>query len=69
MTAKPLSKCPKCKGKLKKLIGAGSGIIFKGSGFYATDYRKTSGTSNPSVPTQNTCPKTKDGCSSCPHNK
>ncbi len=40
ITAKPLRKCPKCgKSKLKRLIGAGSGLIFKGSGFYATDYR------------------------------
>ena len=40
ITAKPLRKCPKCgKNKLKRLIGAGAGVIFKGSGFYATDYR------------------------------
>jgi putative FmdB family regulatory protein len=32
--------CPKCKGrKVRRLIGTGAGIIFKGSGFYATDYR------------------------------
>ena len=37
--AHPLRKCPKCGGKLKRLIGTGGGIIFKGSGFYATDYR------------------------------
>lgn len=30
---------PKCKGRVKRLIGGGSGIIFKGSGFYTTDYR------------------------------
>jgi putative FmdB family regulatory protein len=43
----PLTVCPKelCgqkkwgKGKIKKLIGAGAGLIFKGSGFYITDYR------------------------------
>jgi len=35
-------KCPKCsKLKLKRLIGKGSGIIFKGSGFYANDYKKS----------------------------
>jgi len=40
MSAEPLKVCPKCKGHLKRLIGKGSGIIFKGSGFYATDYKK-----------------------------
>ena len=39
MTAEPLKRCPKCRGKLKRLLGAGAAIIFKGSGFYATDYR------------------------------
>ena len=35
-----LKKCPKCgKLKLKRLIGTGAGVIFKGSGFYETDYR------------------------------
>jgi putative FmdB family regulatory protein len=37
-----LKKCPKCgKSKLRRLIGAGSGIIFKGSGFYETDYKRS----------------------------
>ena len=40
ITAKPLRKCPKCgKRELKRLIGAGAGVIFKGPGFYQTDYR------------------------------
>jgi len=40
MKARPIRKCPEC-GKLgvQRLIGAGAGIIFKGSGFYQTDYR------------------------------
>jgi len=43
ITAKPLRQCPKCrKRKLKRLIGIGSGVIFKGSGFYQTDYRSES---------------------------
>jgi putative FmdB family regulatory protein len=43
ITAKSLRKCPKCgKPALKRLIGTGAGIIFKGSGFYATDYRSES---------------------------
>ena len=39
---KPLSRCPKCRGKVRKLISQGAGIIFKGSGFYQTDYRSAS---------------------------
>jgi len=39
MTAKPLAQCPKCGGKATRLLGTGGGIIFKGSGFYHTDYR------------------------------
>lgn len=39
ITERPLSKCPVCKGRLQRLIGTGAGFIFKGSGFYATDYR------------------------------
>lgn len=58
ITAKHLDKCPKCNKKVKRLIGSGSGIIFKGAGFYATDYRK-----------QKTCPKAKEGCNACPHSK
>ena len=43
ITARPLRKCPECgKAELKRLIGAGSGLIFKGSGFYQTDYRSES---------------------------
>jgi len=41
--ARPLRKCPKCgRNKLQRLIGTGAGIIFKGSGFYETDYRSES---------------------------
>lgn len=39
ITAPPLEECPECSGKVKRLIGAGAGLIFKGSGFYITDYR------------------------------
>ena len=39
----PVRKCPKCKKlKVKMVFGAGSGIIFKGTGFYQTDYRSKS---------------------------
>jgi len=40
---KPIKKCTLCKdGKVKRLIGTGAGILFKGSGFYTTDYRSDS---------------------------
>ena len=42
ITAEPLKRCPKCRGKVKRLLGTGAGIIFKGSGFYQTDYRTDS---------------------------
>ena len=43
ITAKPLRKCPECgKLALRRLIGTGAGIIFKGTGFYETDYRSES---------------------------
>jgi len=40
---KPLKKCPKCrKSKLRRVFGTGAAILFKGSGFYQTDYRSES---------------------------
>lgn len=43
ITEGPLRKCPSCGAlKLRRLIGAGSALIFKGSGFYITDYRSES---------------------------
>jgi len=40
ITARALRRCPECGNMgLKRLIGTGAGIIFKGSGFYETDYR------------------------------
>ena len=40
MRDEPLRKCPKCRrAALKRLIGGGAGLIFKGSGFYITDYK------------------------------
>ena len=43
ISAEPQTKCPKCKKKkLRRLFGAGAGLVFKGSGFYQTDYRSDS---------------------------
>jgi putative FmdB family regulatory protein len=43
ITADAIRRCPECgKAKVKRLIGTGAGLIFKGSGFYITDYRDSS---------------------------
>ena len=77
MSSEPLKTCPKevCgmkkwgKGKVKRAIGTGAGIIFKGSGFYITDYRsegykdsakKDSAASSPSTPPAETKTATPD---------
>ena len=67
ITAKPKTKCPECGKKLRKLISSTGGFIFKGAGFYATDYKKTS-KSKDSLPVNN-CPKAGTGCSGCPGQK
>jgi putative FmdB family regulatory protein len=59
---KHLEACPKCHKKVKRLIGSGSGIIFKGSGFYATDDRKTP----KSKKEKGACPHANPGCGTCP---
>lgn len=43
MSEEPLKKCPKCKkSKLRRVFGTGAAILFKGAGFYETDYRSDS---------------------------
>jgi putative FmdB family regulatory protein len=60
---KPKTKCPKCGRKLKKIISGTAGFIFKGPGFYSTDYKKSNKPSDsPKVPV---CPKVKQGCTGC----
>ena len=56
MTDEPLKECPECKGEVKRLIGSGSGLIFKGSGFYATDYKRKSAARET---------QSNDACSTC----
>jgi putative FmdB family regulatory protein len=53
MTAEQLTKCPKCGGSLKRVIGTGAGTIFKGSGFYQTDYKNKSTKNNNGNKTEN----------------
>ena len=67
MTDKPLKKCPKCGGKVQRLIGSGAGVVFKGSGFYETDYKKSSASSSSTnKPVAKSCG---EGCKSCPAKK
>lgn len=40
ITEAPKTECPNCEGNLKKMVTIGAGVIFKGSGFYETDYKK-----------------------------
>lgn len=65
MSEPKLVKCPKCKkNKLQRLIGTGGGVIFKGSGFYETDYKKKDAPSSDPIPAA-----AKPSCASgaCPH--
>ena len=64
MTDEPLEACPKCHRKPRRLIGSGAGIIFKGPGFYATDYRKISPADSPKKGSP-ICPQKKEGCNAC----
>jgi len=64
MSDEPLKQCPECGGHVKRLVGGGSGIIFKGSGFYCTDYHGK-GAPSSSAPAGHKC----DGscCHNCEH--
>jgi putative FmdB family regulatory protein len=53
--AEPIKICPKCKGPVIRKIGSGAGLLFKGSGFYITDYKK-----NKTSPTESTPKESKD---------
>jgi putative FmdB family regulatory protein len=67
----PLTKCPACKkNKLRRLFGGGAAIIFKGSGFYETDYRrkdeaktngKPEGEAKPEAKAESSAPANGDG--------
>ena len=46
MTDEPLTECPECGGTIKRLIGAGLSPIFKGTGFYQTDYKNNNSRSS-----------------------
>ena len=60
ITDAPLNICPKCGGPVKRVITGGTGFILKGSGFYATDYKRSDsccGKSNPCADPKRCCEK------------
>ena len=74
MTQAPLKTCPECHGPLHRLIGKGAGFIFKGSGFYTTDYRSRGYKEREKQETRSngdSCPASKNNgaCKNCPNNK
>ncbi len=48
ITEEPKGTCERCGGRLERMVGAGGGLIFKGSGFYITDYKRDNGSSGAS---------------------
>jgi len=73
ITAAPIRKCPSCGGrKVKRLLGTGGALIFKGSGFYATDYRSSSykeGAKKDAPPAPSGCEGCTKDAKSCPAKK
>ena len=73
MKDRPAAKCPKCGSRADRLIGGGSGVIFKGSGFYQTDYRSKSykESAKKDIPKKEApaAPSRSGSCSSCPTSK
>ena len=61
MTDEPPKTCPCCGGGVRRLIGTGAGFIFKGSGFYETDYRSDSYKKAAKADTNADIPKKTDG--------
>ncbi|RMH01606.1 MAG: zinc ribbon domain-containing protein [Planctomycetota bacterium] len=56
MSEEPLQRCPACgRRRLRRLLGTGGGLLFRGSGFYQTDYKQSS----PPCPSGGDCPAAK----------
>ncbi len=66
MTDAPLTQCPSCKGDVRRLIGSGMGLIFKGSGFYSTDYKKKAHSSSRDTKEKSKCSSGDPSCEGCP---
>lgn len=68
ITDSPLKRCKYCNGPVRRLISSGGGIIFKGKGFYATDYRSSNYKEKQKKEVPSSCPvQGKDNsCQGCP---
>jgi putative FmdB family regulatory protein len=66
ITAEPLVECPSCHASsLKRLIGSGGGVIFKGSGFYVNDYARAGKSGAGKADSSSTAPAAEKSCGSC----
>lgn len=66
MSAKPLRKCPECaKGALERKIGVGAAVLFKGGGFYETDYRSDSYKKSAEAEKKSATPAPETGSCAC----
>jgi putative FmdB family regulatory protein len=62
----PVKQCAKCGAAVRRLIGSGVGVIFKGSGFYVTDYKKGAA---PCASSSKDAPAAATACESCAKNE
>lgn len=70
ITKAPLKRCKYCNGPVRRLIGSGGGIIFKGKGFYATDYRSSDYREKQKRESPSSCPAAEGGsCQNCPESE
>ena len=60
----PIRVCPECGGTVRRLISSGGGLVFKGPGFYATDYRSSGGSESGNGSNGQSRSGTKEGSSS-----
>jgi putative FmdB family regulatory protein len=68
ITAASLKRCPRCGSRIRRVIHGGAGLVFKGSGFYSTDYRG-GGSTRPSKSSAETTPcegTNSPACKTCP---
>lgn len=71
MSDAPVTVCPSCGGSVKRVIGGGTGVIFKGSGFYVTDSKKAANPAGPSAKSKEAVAKDAPSpgaapCANCP---